>query len=753
MRLTALQPASASRCRRAAKDKVDLMKKFFIICATILTALLVSCAGTGQGRDGSASSSVMSDISPISGQMTANTGTASNTASGVLDFTDEKIGVEMAFVRGGTFVMGCTPEQETCWDFEKPAHSVTLSDYYIGKYTVTQKLWQSVMGTNPSYYDKGDSLPVHNVTWADVQEFISKINAMTGRNYRLPTEAEWEYAARGGTKSKGYKYAGSDNINDVAWYSENSQSKIHKAGGKEPNELGIYDMCGNISEWVNDRYGYKYEPQPQTDPAGPQSGFMRGVRGGGFGFDANYTRIAFRLGQLSGEEGAYPMTGFRLAMSPAGSQGQPVSSSVPVAGESQNLADTALSKRRDGNAPIAEHEKKNVAVYMAGEERKGIKGAYKILGGELARAISVSDRYIAVNRTEAILEVLAKEHTYQRSGAVTDEQIRDLGKQFGARYLCIAEISDVKGGTYYLDVRIVDVVTAKTEASATAGSNLADINEMLRVARELAGGLIGGNGEARGAPGRITAVQADDDAKPVLGRAGSDFTDAKIGVEMVFVRGGAFTMGCTPEQETCWDLEKPAHKAALSDYYIGKYPVTQKQWQSVMGANPSGFGKGDGLPVHNVTWADVQEFISKINKMTGRKYRLPTEAEWEYAARGGAKSKGYKFPGSDNVNDVAWYSENSRSQVQKAGAKEPNELGLYDMSGNVGEWVNDWFGLYEARSQTDPSGPRSGSLRVQRGGAFMTPAASMRSAFRSSGHPEDEAYSISTGFRLALDPS
>ncbi|MDR2694626.1 MAG: formylglycine-generating enzyme family protein [Chitinispirillales bacterium] len=403
---------------------------------------------------------------------------------------------------------------------------------------------------------------------------------------------------------------------------------------------------------------------------------------------------------------------------------------------------------------VAEHERQSVAVYMAGEERREILGAYKILGGELARAIGESDKYLAVNRTDAILGVLGKEHIYQRSGAVMDEQIKDLGKQFGAQYICIAEVSEVKGGTYYLDVRLIDVVTAKTVSSATAGSNLADINEMIRVAQELADALIGAKGAARGA---VSRQKSDGGAapKPVItsgAPAIAEFTDPKTGMEMVFVRGGTFTMGCSAEQGNCQEHEKPAHRVTVSDFYISKYTVTQKQWEKVMGTNPSMI-KGDFAAVEGITWDDAQEYLSRVKASTGRVYRLPTEAEWEYAARGGEKGKGYKFAGSDNINDVGWYSGNTpHLAVRKVGAKAPNELGLYDMCGNVFEWAQDWFAVYPSRSQTDPLGPATGSYRILRGGSYFLDAPFCRVHTRLFIMPDMDPYP-SIGLRLAMSPS
>ncbi|WP_337810547.1 formylglycine-generating enzyme family protein [Prevotella sp.] len=209
------------------------------------------------------------------------------------------ISIDMVRVEAGTFTMGATPEMENPWDGEKPTHQVTLTnDYYIGKYEVTQALWQAVMSNNPSYF-KGDNLPVEKVSWNDCQEFISKLNTITGKTFRLPTEAEWEYAARGGKKSKGYQYSGSNNLSDVAWYEDNSGNKTHAVGSKQANELGIYDMSGNVWEWCQDWYG-KYSSSSQTNPTGANSGSNRVRRGGGWGGNAWICRSSYRYSYAPG---------------------------------------------------------------------------------------------------------------------------------------------------------------------------------------------------------------------------------------------------------------------------------------------------------------------------------------------------------------------------------------------------------------------------------------------------------------------
>ena len=235
----------------------------------------------------------------------------------------------------------------------------------------------------------------------------------------------------------------------------------------------------------------------------------------------------------------------------------------------------------------------------------------------------------------------------------------------------------------------------------------------------------------------------------------------------VKVKAGKFTMGATEEQGSdAEEKEKPAHKVSLTkDYYIGQTEVTQALWQAVLGSNPSYF-KDDNLPVENVSWEDCQRFIFELNSLTGSKFRLPTEAEWEYAARGGNKSRGYKYSGSNSNDHVAWYYENSGNnrlddnkwkyddittnncRTHPVGTKSSNELGIFDMSGNVWEWCNDWFGNYSSSTQTNPTGPSTGSYRVCRGGSLNNIAKVCRVSSRLTPSPHNRNKDL--GLRLVL---
>ncbi len=530
------------------------------------------------------------------------------------------VSFNMVKVEGGTFTMGANDNDTEAEYDERPAHQVTLSSFSIGQTEVTQALWQAVMDFNPSSFSSAHgyaddlSRPVENVSWYDCQAFITEMTLLTGKTFRLPTEAEWEYAARGGNMSRGYKYAGSNNIDDVAWYNntgDNLGDQTHLVVTKAPNELGLYDMSGNVEELCQDWYG-EYSDEAQTNPTGPDWGLGRVIRGGNWNQDANRCRVSFRNGIAP--SGGINTVGLRVIL---------------YKGEF-NLSESALT--------LCVGENRSVTI-LNGD------GEYAVEGGE--------------------------EHvTYTIDG----NRLTVTGCQEGTTAL--------------------NVTNTSTGATAVLAINV------------------------ESAPAAVTET----------------FTVNGVSFTMVEVEGGTFTMGATAEQGAAAKKdEKPAHQVTLSSYSIGKTEVTQELWQAVMGSNPSYYIGNMNRPVECVSWEDCQTFITKLNEMTGKTFRLPTEAEWEFAARGGNQSNGYRYAGSHNVDDVAWYSYNSGSVTRPVGTKCMNELGLYDMSGNVWEWCQDWYGGYNNEAQTNPTGPEEGyPYRVIRGGSWLNAATVCRVSRRGS---------------------
>ena len=469
-----------------------------------------------------------------------------------LDFDIYGMKFRMKFVRGGEFMMGAKNRmvfsiddyEEVC-DNEKPTHKVELDNFYIGETLVTQALWEAVMGYNPSKLI-GKNFPVQYVSWYDCQEFIERINVITGRTFSLPTEAQWEFAALGGNESCGSLYSGSNIIDLVAWYSDNSNNQIHPVAQKFKNELELFDMTGNLWEWCKDWYDDNYySNSPIDNPQGPCLGDDRVLRGGSC-FTNNWEcRVSFRKFLHPNQCGSF--VGLRLALN--------------------------------------------------------------------------------INPSELEL--------------------------------------DVKG----------------------------------------------------------------------------------ISFKMRFVKGGSFVMGASEVDEEANDNEKPTHKVELDNFYIGETLVTQALWEAVMGYNPSEV-KNDNLPVDGVTWYDCQEFIEKINVITGKTFSLPTEAQWEYAARGGKKSRDYLYSGSNYIDEVAWYYEESPSY--KLAIKKANELGLFDMSGILWEWCNDWYddNYYLSSQNKNPQGPKVGSNRVLRGGCWCSMPYQCRTTYRAFSTP-DYGENV-TGLRLVL---
>ena len=539
--------------------------------------------------------------------------------SHIKTFTVGGVSFNMVEVEGGSFMSIHSPQ-------------VALSPFAIGQTEVTQALWEAVMGSNPSYFN-GDSKPggpdnpVEEVSWDDCQEFIAKLNEMTGKTFRLPSEAEWEFAARGGNYSYGYKFAGSDDKDEVAWHRDNSGHKTHPVAELLPNELGLLDMSGNVEEYCQDGWGNNYFcSNPLTNPILPTTDGEYVACGGSW-------NLTGPLVSSVPASSAWPARGLRLAM------GEPV-------------YDTPLS--------LSKYET---------EIKDGLFDVVTIAGGSGFYQVNCDNN-----------EALIVSHK--------DTTIRLDAIEVGTANVTVCDLTTGEQATVAVTLNPSEFVMEK-------------------------------------------------------------FTVGDEKFAMIKVDGGTFLMGATPEQEDeATDDERPVHEVTLSSFFIGQTEVTVGLWKAVMGYCPI----PSYLPEHNhdprmparlISWDDCQEFIAKLNEMTGRTFRMPTEAEWEFAARGGNYSHGYKYAGSDNLDDVAQSTLFVRTS-------SPNELGLYEMSGSMWEWCQDWFGPYGSEPLVNPVGPESGTYRVIRGGSYLwTDPTFCRVSYRTGIDPATDNSDID--LRLVMD--
>ena len=588
--------------------------------------------------------------------------------------------IEMVLVEKGSFEMGDVFELVSL--AVNNVHTATFTyDFYIGKYEVTfdqyDRYCQETKKATPDDNGWGrGSRPVINVSWYDAiaycnwlseKEGLAKAYDETGtlidsngkittdpsliEGYRLPTEAEWEYAARGGNKSKGYKYSGSNKADDVAWYEKNSGGTTHEVGTKQPNELGIYDMSGNIYEWCIDIYGWWADREDER----------------------NYKNI-------------------------------PTVNQCYTGCVNDNFDCYELILR--GSC----YESSEYSLYVFFRNVQPPDHADKYYGFRLVRTEPHETIWEKDSNTK--LKIDASQE---------DAQVYLNGKYIGTAPVSIdtkcmhnAQIRVIKEG--YEEKIIKNVYIPK--------------NETVQVYAEL----------------------------------------KKKEPQMILVEKGSFEMGGKDDSRD-W-LRKYAHKVTLTyDFYIGKYEVTHDQYYRYCEETKAELpGKSDlwdrgKRPVTWVSWYDAiaycnwlseKEGLAKAYDETGtlidsngkittdpsliEGYRLPTEAEWEYAARGGNKSKGYKYSGSNKADDVAWYEKNSGGTTHEVGTKQPNELGIYDMSGNVSEWCND----------EDPyNTSSSGVFRITRGGYWCSSTDLILNYYRW--HMYSARSDSYTGFKIVSD--
>lgn len=397
---------------------------------------------------------------------------------------------------------------------------------------------------------------------------------------------------------------------------------------------------------------------------------------------------------------------------------------------------------------VAQDGVKRIAILETVDKAGTVNyGTKLLLRQSITYAITQTPGYEGYNRVD--MAQMLGEHEFQRTGYVNDAQIKKLGRMTGAAYVLIAEAADYDANHIVILANLVNVETGQIENSSIPVVAGISPEEMAKSCAYLAEILLNikthSSATLAAAPRASTNSQPSRSIYPV--RSDKNYLEAEMGLNMtmVWVDGGEFMMGCTSEQSDCSDDEKKTRRMTVDGFYIGQLEVTQAQWEQVMGTSVSEqrdktsyrrlYGTGDTYPMYYVNWDEAMEFCRVLSKKTGRKYTLPTEAQWEYAARGGVANDGTKYAGSNTIEDVAWYTKNGYG-TQSCGEKEANALGIYDMSGNVAEWCKDMY--------TD------NTRRVRRGGSFEDNARNCRVSSRSSEYPNIRSYN--TGFRVVCLP-
>ena len=410
----------------------------------------------------------------------------------------------------------------------------------------------------------------------------------------------------------------------------------------------------------------------------------------------------------------------------------------------------------------AQTEVKKVAILETVDKMGNVPyGILFQVRSSLTFAISSHAGYEGYDRVD--MTAITGEQSFQRTGMVSDEQIKRVGEMTGAAYVLIAEAAQYDDQNIIIAAKILDVETGGVVSSTPPAVESKEPTKMAEACIRISKILVGDKSSARPITSSTTSYSQTGYASQPAPAANQDFNETAwdINMKMIWVEGGDFLMGCTSEQGNCESDEQNVRCVTVDGFYIGMLEVTQSQWEKVVGTSiyqqkskaggSNTYGVGPDYPMYYVSWDEAMEFCRLLSNKTGRTYTLPTEAQWEYAARGGNKNEGAKYAGSNMIDAVAWYADNSGSSTHIVGSKRANALGIYDMSGNVWEWCKDWYAdSYVSYDTNNPVGPSSGSRRVNRGGSWDNTASGCRVASRNYGSPGCRDNNL--GFRVVLLP-
>lgn len=605
---------------------------------------------------------------------------------------------EMIFVEGAKCIL---PDNNSNKYSEKE-----VSSFYISKFEVSQGLWKSIMGNNPSFFLKCDDCPVDNVSWNDIQDFLRRLNVLTGLNYRLPESMEYQYL-----------FNQIKNGNTIAIGSKNSEKKYQ------------FNVNGPFKEHTSDKPApSKYQRSPYNTFRLAANEYLEFSVANDIWMAENLNSDHFRNGDLILE--ARSDQEWKEALDNSQPAWCYYDNDLTTGKKYGKLYNWWAIKDPRGLAPAGFHipsqiEWLNLLNYkgenainnttLFQEQTGGTRGSVTLFAGKTGGLRGENGDYFGINSFGSwwsSSEGECHEGSCIMNFYLTKERA-DYFEEKAFHNASLFGLSDWRVGHY---IRCLRSTTADNLEKKVMQYSLDSLVKELTFMK-------------------LKSLKCEGDLNQV------EQLFRQIEPEIVLVEGGSFIMGNRNGEID----EKPTREVQVRSFYMGKFEVTQAQWQAIMGKNPSGNNLCEDCPVENISWIEVQDFINRLNILTGENYRLPTEVEWEYAAKGGIKTRSSNYSGSDSLDLVAIY--NGTNQTWKVGTKISNELGIYDMSGNVWEWCQDWYNKY-SKSENSNIETNSNLVKVIRGGCWYSLANTCRPTSRSANYILSKSDAI--GFRLVL---